>query len=112
MKFSPDLTALGLVSRLEHALDRFEAELAEQRRSLAENRNRLADYEPRLGGAFALDGELAAKEAEMAALEASLASTVKDDTAGAAALDESAAFKLRGWVADEEGGDDQADEAV
>lgn len=72
-----DLTALGLVSRLEHALDRFDAELAEARRDLADNRRRLADYEPRLGGVFPLAGELAAKQAELAALQDSLARTAK-----------------------------------
>ncbi len=74
-----DLTALGLVSRLEHALDRFDAELAEVRRDLADNRRRLADYEPRLGGAFPLAGELAAKQAELDALQDSLAHTAKAD---------------------------------
>ena len=75
----PDLTALGMVSRLEHALDRFDAELAEARRSLIEHGRRLTDYEPRVGGAFALAGELAARQAELAALEESLAATAKDE---------------------------------
>ncbi|MEO8713504.1 MAG: lactate dehydrogenase, partial [Acetobacteraceae bacterium] len=45
VRFFADLTALGLISRLEHALDHFEAELAQHRRSLVENRRRLADYQ-------------------------------------------------------------------
>jgi len=73
-----ELTALGLISRLEHALDRFEAELAQQRRSLIENRRRLADYQPRIGHSFEMQGELDAKQADLAALEASLASTAED----------------------------------
>ena len=39
-----DLTALGLIARLEHALDRFEAELEEQTRRQTEAIARLADY--------------------------------------------------------------------
>jgi chromosome segregation ATPase len=72
---SAELTALGLISRLEHALDHFDAELAEARRSIVENNRRVADYQPRLGGGFALAGELAAKLAELSELEASLAAT-------------------------------------
>ena len=76
--FNAGLTALGLVSRLEHALDHFEAELGEQRRSVVENTRRVADYGTRIGGGgFALAGELAAKLAEMAALEDSLAKTTE-----------------------------------
>jgi len=79
VQFSAELTALGLVSRLEHALDRFEAELAQHRRSLIENRRRLADYQPRIGLAFDLQGELDAKLADLAALEDSLAKTSADE---------------------------------
>ena len=81
LRFSQELTALGLVSRLEHALDRFEAELAQQRRSLIENRRRLADYQPRIGLSFELQGELDAKQADLAALEESLAKTGEDNSA-------------------------------
>ena len=73
------LTAIGLVSRLEHALDHFDAELAEHRRSVVENTRRVADYEPRVGGAFPLAGELAVKLAAMAELEESLAQTAEQD---------------------------------
>ncbi|MGI4940787.1 MAG: hypothetical protein ACRYHQ_09530, partial [Janthinobacterium lividum] len=75
--FSPELTALGLVSRLEHALDHFEAELAEHRRAIGDNTRRVADYEPRIGGAFALAAELSGKVAELAELEVSLAATAE-----------------------------------
>ena len=81
VRLSDDLTALGIVSRLEHALDHFEAELAQHRRDLVESRRRLADYQPRLGLAFALQGELDAKEAALRALEESLAASTKADAA-------------------------------
>jgi N12 class adenine-specific DNA methylase/adenine-specific DNA methylase len=71
----PELTALGLVSRLEYMLDRFEAELAEHRRNLAEAQARLAGYEQRLGEAFPLQAELITKRAELAAVEAELAAS-------------------------------------
>jgi len=76
---SPDLTALGLVSRLEHALDRFEGQLAQSRRSLIENRRRMADYQPRIGHSFELQGELDARQADLDALEESLAKTSADE---------------------------------
>jgi hypothetical protein len=76
--FSADLTALGLISRLEHALDHFDAELAEHRRSVVENTRRVVDYEPRLGGVFVLAGELALKMADIVALEDSLAQTKEE----------------------------------
>ena len=98
--FSPDLTALGLVSRLEHALDHFEAELAEHRRSIGDNTRRIADYEPRIGGGFALAGELATKVAQLAELEVSLAATAEQ-----AQSDEDLACdmpRLRGASCDEE----------
>jgi acyl-CoA thioesterase FadM len=69
------LTAPGLIARLEHALDRFEAELEEQQRRRADAAARLAGYEPRLGEPFPLQGELDEKLAQMAELEADLANT-------------------------------------
>ena len=51
-------------SRPEHAIDRFDAEVAEERRAVVENTRRIADYQPRLGGGFTLAGELASKLAE------------------------------------------------
>ena len=68
-------TAAGLIARLEHILDRMEAELEEQRRRAAEVRVRLAGYEPRLGEAFPLQGELDERLARLAAIEADLART-------------------------------------
>ncbi len=75
VKVEDDLTALGLIARLEYLLDRFEAELEDQTRRRADAISRLRGYEPRLGEAFALQGELDDKRACMAALEADLAST-------------------------------------
>lgn len=77
----PELTALGLVSRLEYMLDRFEAELAEERRALAEAQARLAGYEPRLGEAFPLQAELDEKRAALGAVEAELAAGAGEDGA-------------------------------
>jgi hypothetical protein len=68
-----DLTPLGLISRLEHILDRFEAELEEQPRRAQDAGSRLAGYEARLGDAFPLQGELEAKRAELTRIEAELA---------------------------------------
>ena len=99
--FPADLTALGLISRLEHALDHFEAELAEHRRTIVENNRRIADYEPRVGGVFALTGELASKMADLAALEESLAATAEQADADADDLD-GVVPRLRGACADEE----------
>ena len=70
-----DLTALGLIARLEHMLDRFEAELEEQTSRRADAIIRLAGYTPRLGEAFPLQGELDEKLARLAELEADLAAT-------------------------------------
>ena len=68
-------TPAGLIARLEHALDRMEAELAEHRRRLADAKARLAGYEPRLGEVFPLQGELDAKLDQIAEIEADLAAT-------------------------------------
>jgi hypothetical protein len=73
-----DVTPLGLVSRLESALGRFEVELAEQRRTVAEVSNWLPGFKARLGHAFPHEAELEEKRAEMAALDASLAKTTSD----------------------------------
>ena len=70
-----DTTPVGLIARLEHALDRMDTELEEQRRRVADAKARLAGYEPRLGEAFALQGELDGKLAQLAGIEADLAGT-------------------------------------
>jgi predicted RNase H-like nuclease (RuvC/YqgF family) len=69
------LTALGLISRLEYVLDRFEADIDEQTRRAADAARRLAGYEPRLGEVFPLQAELDEKLARIAELEADLAKT-------------------------------------
>ncbi|MHB0726458.1 DEAD/DEAH box helicase family protein [Roseomonas mucosa] len=79
VRLDGDLTPMGLISRLEYALDRFEVELAEERRALAEAEARLPGYERRLGEPFALEAELEAKAAELKALEANLASNDNRD---------------------------------
>jgi N12 class adenine-specific DNA methylase len=73
IRLDGDLTPLGLISRLEHALDHFEVELAEERRALSEAKARLPGYERRAGERFELEAELEAKAAELKALEADLA---------------------------------------
>ena len=84
-----DVSPLGLVSRLEQALSRFEVELAEERRTVAEVSGWLPGFKARLGDPFPHQAELDEKRAEMAELEASLAATPGDaaapDAAGAAA---------------------------
>jgi hypothetical protein len=73
-----DVTPLGLVSRLESALGRFEVELAEERRTVAEVSGWLPGFKARLGGAFPHEAELEEKRAEMAELDGSLAATAND----------------------------------
>ena len=74
-----DLTALGLISRLEYMLDRFEADRAEQRRRLAEAEQRLPAYRQRRGEVFAFEDELREKEDELHDLEAALASNERSE---------------------------------
>ena len=69
----PDQTPMGLIARLEHALERFEAERDEQIRREHDASARLAGYEVRLGEPFPLQGELDDKLAKTAQLEADLA---------------------------------------
>ena len=70
-----ETTPTGIIARLEHVLDRMEAEHEEQRRRAAEAATRLAGYEPRLGGTFPLQGELDERLARRAEIEADLART-------------------------------------
>ena len=76
IRLDGDLTALGLIARLEYQLDRFEAELADCRRRAAEAELRLPSHRRRVGEAFALQEELDDKAAELAALEADLAANI------------------------------------
>jgi capsule polysaccharide export protein KpsE/RkpR len=72
------LDPLGLVSRLEHALTRFEANLAEMRSVIAQAETWAPSLRWRLGVPFALENELDDKLAELAAINASLAATTAD----------------------------------
>ena len=64
-----ETTPVGLIARLEHALDRMETELEEHRRHVTDAKVRLAGYEPRLGEVFPV------KLAQLAEIETDLAST-------------------------------------
>jgi hypothetical protein len=75
------VSPLGLVSRLESALSRFEVELAEERRTVAEVSGWLPGFKARLSDAFPHQAEVEEKRAEMAELEASLAATPGDAAA-------------------------------
>lgn len=78
-------SALGVIARLESALDRFERDRAEWEELLEASSRRLADYRPRLGQGFELQGELDLKQAELTRLEADLAAIAKGEAAGTAA---------------------------
>ncbi|AWV20202.1 Superfamily II DNA and RNA helicase (SNF2 family) (plasmid) [Roseomonas mucosa] len=84
IQIEDDLTAMGLVSRLEYDLGRFEAELAEHRRRLAEAQRQLPAYESRLATGFEFADELEAKRAEMKRLEEDLARSGQEEAALAA----------------------------
>jgi hypothetical protein len=81
--YEKDVTPLGLVSRLESALGRFEVELTEERRTVTEVSGWLPGFKARLGDAFPHETELEEKRAEMAELDASLARTANDAPAPA-----------------------------
>jgi hypothetical protein len=84
-----ETTSVGIIARLEHALDRMDAEIEEHRRRVIDAKARLAGYEPRLGEAFPLQGELAGKLAQLADIEVDLASTegvVRDDLPAVASV--------------------------
>ena len=73
IEYGSDLTALGLISRLEYCLGRFEVELIEEKRAAADAAHRLPPYRERLGAAFAFEGEIIAKRQELDDINASLA---------------------------------------
>ena len=68
-----ETTPVGIIARLEHALDRMDTELEEHRRRVIDAKARLAGYEPRLGETFPLQGELDDRLAQLADIEADLA---------------------------------------
>ena len=70
-----ETTAIGIIARLEHVLDRMEVELEVQRRRVTDAKARLAGFEQRLGEVFPLQGELDVKFAQLAEIEADLART-------------------------------------
>ena len=70
-----ETTPVGIIARLEHALDRMDTELEENLRRVIDAKARLAGYEPRLGESFPLQGELDGKLVQLAEIEADLAST-------------------------------------
>ena len=80
IRIEADLTQIGLIARLEHILEHFEADLREQERRAQDAADRLTGYEQRLGQSFALQTELDAKLAQLEALEADLAQTGKEQT--------------------------------
>jgi transposase len=79
--FPDNVTALGLISRLEWAVSKINDDLSTATVRLEEAQHRLVDYEPRLGASFDLQGELNAKMQELVALEQDLANT-KDGKQG------------------------------
>jgi hypothetical protein len=70
-----ETAAAGIIARLEHVIDRMDAEREEQRRRGIEAKARLAGYQPRLGETFPLQGELDDRLAQLAGIEADLAQT-------------------------------------
>jgi hypothetical protein len=76
-----ETTAVGIIVRLEHVLDRMDVELEEHRRRVIDAQARRAGFEPRLGEAFPLQGELDDKLAQLADIEADLAGTEGSVTA-------------------------------
>lgn len=77
---------LGLVARLESAIDRIDTERADLEDERASAERRLADYSNRTDQPFEFAGELTAKHAELEALEQEL-SAASDETADQVAPD-------------------------
>ncbi len=71
------VTPLGAVSRLEHALEGFDAERERQRQRLVDARRRLASYQEREGGEFTFANELAEKRRELAEVDKALAADIE-----------------------------------
>jgi len=73
------VTPLGAVSRLEHALDGFEAERERYRQRLEEYRRRLTSYQSRQAGEFGFADELADKRRKLREVEEALAASARED---------------------------------
>jgi uncharacterized protein YueI len=58
-----ETTPIGLIARLEHAVDRMETDLEEHRRRTTDAKVRLTGYEARLGEAFRCRANLTASSA-------------------------------------------------
>ena len=84
IELEDDLTATGLIARIEHLLERMPADLQDQKRKVEESTRRLAGYKDRLGQPFPLQGELDGKLEQLAILEADLAGSAKQPLAKAA----------------------------
>jgi len=91
VRIEDDLTAMGLITRLEYQLDRFEVDLAEHRRRIAEAEVRVSTYQQRLGEAFAYQAELDAKQDELDAIEADLSANAERFAEAATSKDGSGA---------------------
>jgi N12 class adenine-specific DNA methylase/adenine-specific DNA methylase len=74
-----ELSPLGLISRLEHQLTRFEAELKENTATIAQAETWIPSLQPRLGVSFAFQDELDDKRAELDTINQSLAATKAED---------------------------------
>ncbi len=80
------VTPLGAISRLEHALDGFEAERERYRHRLDEVHRRLVSYRSRDGGTFAFADELAEKRRQLRDVDNALAAaSIQNDDAPAEA---------------------------
>ena len=79
INYSTDITPLGLISRLEYTLSRFEVELTEEKRAATDLRSRLPGYRERLNESFPYEAEIATKRAELSEINASLAATNNPD---------------------------------
>jgi hypothetical protein len=84
VEYQTDLTALGLVSRLEYYLSRFEVDLAEQKRAAKEAADRLPAYRQRDGEPFAYEAEHAEKLQELDEINAALSANNADGAQEAA----------------------------
>ena len=84
IELEDELTATGLIARIEHLLERMPSDLQEQERRVEEAARRLAGYKDRLGQPFPLQGELDGKLDQLAILEADLAGSAKQPLAKAA----------------------------